>query len=118
MVKRTVALSRTAADALAVLAGQIRWARHKKKWTAAELGLRIGVGPRTVTAIERAAPGVAVGTVLNAAAVLGVPLFGAEGYELARLRRRGEERIALIASREYPPRTADLPGGECRGPGA
>ncbi|BBZ48832.1 helix-turn-helix transcriptional regulator [Mycobacterium heidelbergense] len=109
MSKRMVAPTRAAGDALAVLAAQIRLARHQKNWTAAELGTRIGVGPRTVTAIERGAPGVAIGTVLSAASVLGVPLFGAEDDELARLRRRGEERIALIPSREYQPRstTAD-----------
>lgn len=106
MSKRIVAPTRAAGDALAVLGAQIRLARHEKNWTAAELGKRIGVGPRTVTAIERGAPGVAIGTVLSAASVLGVPLFGATvDDELARLRRRGEERIALIPSREYQPRS-------------
>lgn len=110
MPKRVVAPSRAAADALAVLGAQIRLARHNKNWTAAELGMRIAVGARTVTAIERGAPGVAIGTVLTAASVLGIPLFGAEDEELARLRRRGEERIALIPSREYQPRST--PAGD------
>lgn len=105
MSKKTIVPNRVASDALAVLGAQIRVARHDKKWTASGLGRRIGVGPRTITAIERGAPGVAIGTVLTAAAVLGVPLFGAEGFELARLRRRGEERVALLPSREYHPRS-------------
>lgn len=112
MSKRVVAPSRAAADALAVLGAQIRLARHEKNWTAAELGMRIGVGARTVTAIERGAPGVAIGTVLSAASMLSIPLFGAEDDELARLRRRGEERIALIPSREYQSRSTPAGGDD------
>ncbi len=100
----TALSTRAAADALAVLGAQVRVGRHARNWTAADLAARIGVSPRTVTAIEKGSPGVAVGTVLNAAAVVGVPLFGATGAELARLRRRGEERVALLPSREYHPR--------------
>lgn len=101
MAKRTVSPNGAAIDALAVLGAQIRLARHERNWTAADLGLRIGVGPRTVTAIERGAPGVAVGTVFSAATVLGVALFAPDREELARLRRRGEERVALLPIREY-----------------
>lgn len=107
MAKRQIAPTRIAADALAVLGAQIRFARHRKNWTAANLGMRIGVSARTITAVEKGSPSVAVGTVLNAASVVGVPLFAAEGEELRRLRRRGEERISLIPSREYPPRDDD-----------
>lgn len=105
MVKREVAPTRVAADALAVLGTQIRLARHENNWTAAELAARVGVGPRTVTAVEKGSPGVAVGTVFSAASVVGIPLFGASDDELVRLRRRGEERIALIPSREHRPRS-------------
>ncbi|GBG36768.1 helix-turn-helix transcriptional regulator [Mycobacterium montefiorense] len=110
MSKKVIAPTRTAADALAVLGAQIRLARHEKNWTAAELGMRIGVGRHTVTAIERGEPGVAIGTVLNAASVLGVALFGADNHELARLRRRGEERLALLPSREDQPRSIATDG--------
>lgn len=107
MAKRVVAPTRAATDALVVLGTQIRAARHDKNWTAAELGARIGADPRTITAIERGAPGVAIGTVFSAASVLGVPLFGADDDEMARLRRRGEERLALIPTREYKPRSME-----------
>ncbi len=53
----------------------------------------------------------AIGTVFSAATVLGVPLFGADDDELARMRRRGEERIALIPSREYQPRSTTVDSG-------
>ncbi|GAB3756822.1 helix-turn-helix transcriptional regulator [Microlunatus parietis] len=106
MAKKEVVPTRAAADALAVLGSQVRLARHDRNWTAADLGARIGVTARTVTAIERGSPGVAVGTVFNAASVVGLQLFGAGEAGLARLRRQGEERVALIPSREYAPRSA------------
>lgn len=105
MAKRRIAPTRAASDALVALGAQVRLARHERNWSAAELAARIGVGPRTITAIESGAPGVAVGTVFSAASVVGVQLFGASDDELARLRRRGEERVALIPSREYRPRS-------------
>lgn len=112
MSKKVISPTRSAAAALSVLGAQIRLARHEKNWTAAELGMRIGAGPRTVTAIERGAPGVAIGTVFSAASVVGVALFGADDDELARLRRRGEERVALIPSREYQPRSTPADGDD------
>lgn len=107
MAKRVVSPTRAATDALVVLGTQLRAARHDKNWTAAELGARIGADPRTITAIERGAPGVAIGTVFSAASVLGVRLFGADDDEMARLRRHGEERLALIPTREYKPRSTE-----------
>jgi transcriptional regulator with XRE-family HTH domain len=104
MSKSQVAPTRAAADALSVLGAQIRMARHVRNWTAADLGTRVGVGARTITAIERGSPGVAIGTVFSAASALGIPLFTADNDELARLRRRGEDTLALIPSREYQPR--------------
>lgn len=104
MTKRAVVALPASRDALAVLGNQIRLARHAREWTAADLADRIGVSPRTLLAVEAGAPGTAIGTVFNAATVVGLPLFGVEDRaELARMRRRGEERLALIPSRVYSP---------------
>lgn len=107
MAKKAVAPMRAAADALAILGDQIHMARHEKNWTAAELAQRVGVSAPTVTALEAGSPGSAIGTVFNAAAVLGIPLFSPDRDELARLRRQGRERAALLPSRVYHPRTKD-----------
>jgi|SRR4051812_35413300 transcriptional regulator with XRE-family HTH domain len=102
MAKRPVQSVRAARDALETLGHQVRLGRHARNWTAAELADRVGVSQKTILAIEGGAAGTAVGTVFTAAALVGVPLFGTtDKAELARLRRSGEERLALIASRVY-----------------
>jgi transcriptional regulator with XRE-family HTH domain len=105
MARVRVSPRRGAADAAAVLGQQIKTARVARRWTAAELGERIGVDRRTVAAIEAGDPAVSLGNALNAADILGVPLFGAEDHsELARLRREGRDRLALLPTRVGKPR--------------
>jgi transcriptional regulator with XRE-family HTH domain len=78
-------------------------ARHAKKWTALELADRAGVSRRTVLNAEAGSESVSLGNILNIAALAGVELFGfSDPVELARARRRGEERLALIPSKVYP----------------
>jgi len=102
MAKRAVKSLPSSRDALAVLGNQIRAARRERGWTASELAERIGVSAPTVFAVEGGAPGTAIGTVFNAATMVGVPLFGTEDRaELARMRRRGDERLALMPSRVH-----------------
>jgi len=96
---------RGAGDAAAVLGQQIKAARFARKWTGAELATRIGVDRRTVAAIEAGDTAVSIGNAFNAADILGVPLFGAEDRaELSRLRREGQDRLALLPTRVDGPR--------------
>ena len=105
MARIRVSPRRGAADAAAVLGQQIKAARVARRWSATELGARIGIDRRTVAAIEAGNPAVSLGNALNAADILGVPLFGAEDpTELARLRREGRERLALLPTRVDTPR--------------
>lgn len=106
MARRPIAMMSAASDAARVLGSQIRQARHEREWTVADLAKRVGVSSATIRAVEKGAPGTAIGTVLNAAVLTGVPLFGVEDKaELARMRLRGEERLALIGQRVRPPRS-------------
>lgn len=110
MPKRPISSMPAAEDAAKVLGQQIRTARHHRGWTAANLAARVGVTPRTILAVEAGAPGTAIGTVLNAATLCGVPLFGlTDPVELARLRLRGEEYLALLPTRVYQPPTDGEP---------
>ena len=99
MARKTHAFARPTVDAAAVLGAQIAQARRARGWTAAELGERVGVSARTITAVEHGSPTVTLGTALEAATLLGVPLFGAEGPELATLARQGRDRLALLPRR-------------------
>jgi transcriptional regulator with XRE-family HTH domain len=79
MARRAVAASRASADALRLLGDQIKLARKAKGWSVADVAARLDVGMSTVTKIESGAPTVSVGTVFNAAFLLGVNVFRLEG---------------------------------------
>ncbi len=85
--------------ALVALGAQVAIARREAGWTAAELAERLGVTPALVTRIEKGSPAVAVGTVLEAAVLCGVPLFGAAPDELAGVAARQRDRLALLPAR-------------------
>lgn len=102
MPRREVVPLAATKDALTVLGQHIRQARHSRGWTAAELAERAGVSERTVLAVESGSPGSSIGIAFNLAVLVGLPLFGAESKaELALMRRRGEEVLALLPSRVY-----------------
>lgn len=105
MTRPRVSLRRGATDAAAVFGQQVKAARIARKWSASELADRLSVDRRTVAAIEAGNPAVSLGNAFNAADILGVPLFGAEDRgELARLRREGQDRLALLPVRVDKPR--------------
>ncbi|CAB4323332.1 unannotated protein [freshwater metagenome] len=99
LAKHAIPVSRPSADALAILGQQLREARQENGWTVIDTAGRLGVDPRTVRAIEQGSPTVSIGTVFNAAFLLGVNLFGLDPLELAEARRRGEATLSLLPSR-------------------
>jgi transcriptional regulator with XRE-family HTH domain len=103
MTRRMVAVSRASDDALRVLGNQIKTARKSRGWTIVDLAARMGVNPRTVSAIEDGSASVSIGNVFNAAFLVGVNLFGLEGADLARARRQGDETLALLPDRVRKP---------------
>lgn len=109
MAKRTISPPPEAAEAIRILGQQVRVGRQRRGWTVASLAARIGVSPRTVTAIEAGAPGTAVGNVLTAAVTVGVRLFEADRDQLVAMRRRGEEVIALLPARVHERIEDDVP---------
>jgi transcriptional regulator with XRE-family HTH domain len=104
MPGRTRAFAPQTRDAAEVLGAQIAEARRARRWTAEELAERLGVSRRTVSNLERGVPTVTLGVAFEAATLLGISLFGADGPQLARLARQGRERLALLPSRVRPSR--------------
>ncbi len=105
MAKRTVPLRPHVQDALSVWGQLIRRGRLDRAWTARDLAARANVSEQTVLAAEAGHRGTAVGTMMDLADLVGVPLFGIEDRaELAIRRRRGEEMLALLPSRARRPK--------------
>lgn len=104
MAKKTRSFAPHTLDATLVLGMQIGQARRARGWTAQDLSQRVGVSPRTISSIEHGVPTVAIGVVFEAATLLGIRLFGAEGAELTRLVREGRDMLALLPSRVRPSR--------------
>lgn len=81
-----------------MLAAAIRSGRLERRWTLDELAERVGVSIGTMRSVEQGRPGVAIGTVLEAAALVGVPLFHEEALVRAQHRALQEQGLALLPS--------------------
>ena len=90
---------RPSRDAARVLGQQIAAARRRQTRTAEEIAERAGITRQTLRRIERGDPTVAIGLVFEVATVLSVPLFGAEGRQLAELAAEGQRDLALLPAR-------------------
>ncbi len=86
MVKNTrVQISNHARTTLDTLAAMIAAARKERKMSQSALAKRLGVSRLTVRAIEQGSPTVAIGTVFEAAVIVGIPLLAENRRELERL---------------------------------
>jgi len=89
-------ITRLAEEALELLAMRIRLHRRRLRMTQQELADRLGVTRRTVRQIEKGAPSVAIGRVLEAAALTGVDLFVPEATTLAPQIDHARNQLALL----------------------
>lgn len=91
--------SRITERALALLSQEIRLARKDRKITTQELADRAGISRSLVQRIEKADPGCQIGAVFEAAALVGVQLFGADDAALAARIKEADARLALLPKR-------------------
>lgn len=89
-------LSTTTEEALSILGSSIRVARLERGWTIAQLAERVGVSPSTMRSVEQAKPGVAIGTVFEAATLVGVPLFHPDPLVRAQHEAMQHQALALL----------------------
>ncbi len=87
-------------DATAVLGAQIRAGRLERAWTLSALAKRAQISTPTLKKAERGDPGVAVGTMLQLAALVGVPLFDDD----PRLVADAEAARSTLLSRRARPK--------------
>lgn len=83
-------------EALRLLASSIRVHRLRRNWSIDELAARVGVSHPTIIKVERGDPRVAVGTVLEAATLVGVPLFDEDPIARSRHEQRLTSELSLL----------------------
>jgi transcriptional regulator with XRE-family HTH domain len=99
--------SRIARHAVVLLGRQIQLARKERKMTAQEVADRAGVSRGLIQRIERGDPGCQVGAVFEAAALVGVRLFGADEVALSGKIKDAEARLALLPKHTHPGKKVD-----------
>ncbi len=98
------AYSRITTEAASLLGDHVRLARRERRWSEAELAERVGVSRATIQKIEKGDPAVTLGLALEACAIVGVPLFGAEDAGgLATHGGRVADKMALLPKRVRKP---------------
>lgn len=100
MVPKTV--TPQARDAARALGAQVAAMRRRRRWTAARLAEQAGISIPTLRKVERGDTSVTLGTALEVAALVGVPLFAPSADELALLAGHLEARVALLGTRVVP----------------
>jgi len=91
-------------EAARLLGSRIRLGRKERRWTVPELADRVGVSEATMRKIEHGETSVRLGVALEAAALVGVPLFDPDPSRRALEQRRVEDRLALLPQSVRKPR--------------
>lgn len=94
-------------DAAATLGALVAAERRARSFTAKDFAERVGVSVPTLRKVESGDPSVALGTFLEAAVLVGVPLFNADGREMAAVADHARMRVALL-----PDRVRRTPAGD------
>ncbi|MGE5282192.1 MAG: helix-turn-helix domain-containing protein [Chloroflexota bacterium] len=106
-MRKPHAYSPQSQEAARLLGEQVRLARLERRWTLEELAERVGVNHTTMRKVERGDLSVGLGPALEAATLVGVPLFQADRERLALERREVQARLALIPARARRPKKVD-----------
>jgi transcriptional regulator with XRE-family HTH domain len=95
-------LTPPARAAARALGAQVAAARRRRRWTAERVAEQAAISLPTLRKVERGDPSVALGTALEVATLVGVPLFGVDVDRLGDLAGRLEDRLALLPARAVP----------------
>jgi transcriptional regulator with XRE-family HTH domain len=96
--------TRYAIEAAQLLGAQIQVARRERRWSQKELAGRAGITTPTLSKIEKGDLGVAIGTVFEIAALVGVPLFYEDQSRLTLELDHATTRSALLPQRVRAPK--------------
>ena len=88
-------------QAAVALGAQIARARRELGWTQDDLAGRLGVSRQLVARIEAGSPSSSLGSVLEAAVLCGVRLFGVDSADLTLIAENERSRAALLPNRVH-----------------
>jgi len=91
--------SRYAHDVAVLMGEQIKLGRKQRGWTERDLAERAGMSRATLQKIEKGDMGVAIGSVFELAALVGVKLFEPDSVPLVRQIEHARDKIALLPQR-------------------
>jgi transcriptional regulator with XRE-family HTH domain len=99
MMKEPLPLSSSTLSVLKTLGAMIKAARLERGMSQAELSERLGVSRYTVIALEKGEPKVGVGTVFEAATIVGIPLLAGDQGELNKLATTVANLTSILPER-------------------
>ena len=99
MIKKPLPLSNSTLSVLKTLGAMIKAARLERGMSQAELSERLGVSRYTVIALEKGEPKVGVGTVFEAATIVGIPLLASDQHELNKLATTVANLTSILPER-------------------
>ena len=97
--------SRHALEAAELLGAKIRLARIERKFTVLELAERAGISRGLLQRIEKGDMSCGLGSVLEVASLVGIPLFASDREDLSTKIRRADNYLTLLPKsvRRTPP---------------
>ena len=92
-------ISKSTRQLLHLLGQLVHTTRQERAISQAELAVRLNVSRQTVIAIEKGSHKVAIGTVFEAAHLLGIPLFSEDNQKLSQWQTTLSEFSTLLPKR-------------------
>ena len=99
MTNKPLPLSSSTLSVLKTLGAMIKAARLERGMSQAQLSRRLGVSRYTVIALEKGGPKVSVGTVFEAATIVGIPLLADDQGALNKLATTVANLTSILPER-------------------
>jgi transcriptional regulator with XRE-family HTH domain len=106
MKKESLPLSSSTLSVLKTLGAMIKAARLERGMSQAELSRRLGVSRYTVISLEKGEPKVSVGTVFEAATIVGIPLLTEDQRTLHKLATTVANLASVLPERSQRKKVA------------